>query len=658
VLYLLRQALPGLLLVCFLGPLGAQTPEIVVTATKEPVYADTLPVEVTVLADELTRSSTVAEALSQTLAVRLDTLSPGQSVLAAPGFGENGFGRVSLLVDGFSQANTEMKASSLNLVPLFALDRIEVLSAGAPSLYGSGSVAGAVNLVTKIPDHLAAEASVTLESTLTNRETLAVSLPVGSGAVLVSVARDQNLPSRDRSDSEVKQAWVQGNWLWSTELGDQELRTWVSVSQGSQEFPGALLTAEYQADPTQSTKPDDSGDLVETKAFAAWSLARGDWSMSVPLSLVSRVGQTQYPSMVSFTKTSYLLASASPRFQSKLPDFGGLGWDLSGGLDSSWSTLTVDRYPDQAFSNRTIRAVIDRWTGAGWSRIEGNWDQRFYLSASGRLEGVRTQAESHESPAIDRHRDDLPWSGQIGLTWRPVTELKVGVEGARVYRYPFTDEMISYWGDSGWGNSDVFYTDLKPETGLSGALSADLKLAGWTLKASTTWLRMADEIVYDTATFRNQNIGETFHRVGRLQVEDQVTPWWTAGGEATYEQATFLNGAHEGDDIPLVPLYRGRTWVRFSHEAWGFADLSWALTGPFWKGGDEANTLTRVSAAQNLSFGVTAYLGSPHWRIRVSGKNLTDDRTPTSVFYSAYSGNTGWYPLEGRVFGLTFSWDL
>jgi len=216
--------------ILFLAPLAAQDLEIVVTATKEPTPAETLPVGVTVLdAEDLASSSTVAEALSRTLAVRLDTLASGQSTLGALGFGENGFGRVSFLVDGFSLSNPDMRAPSLATVPLFALEKIEVVSAGAPALYGSGSVSGAVNLVTKTPTELEAQVSSTLESTLTNRQSLAASLPWGPGALLVSFTRDQNLPSRDASDSDSYQAWVQAQLPWSQGETDQEVRVWFSV---------------------------------------------------------------------------------------------------------------------------------------------------------------------------------------------------------------------------------------------------------------------------------------------------------------------------------------------------------------------------------------------------------------------------------------------
>lgn len=650
------RALAALVSLVLLAPLGAQDVEIVVTATKEPTPAQTLPVGVSVLdAEDLAASSTVAEALSRTLAVRLDTLAAGQSTLGALGFGENGFGRVSLLVDGFSMANPDMRAPSLATVPLFALEKIEVVSAGAPALYGSGSVAGVVNLVTKTPTDLEAQVSTTLESTLTNRQSLAASLPWGPGALLVSFTRDQNLPSRDDSDSDSYQAWVQGRLPWTQGGLDHEVRMWVSLVRDEVQFPGSLLTDDYREDPTAATNQDDSGVQTETKALGAWSVWGDSWSVTVPGSVVYRVGKTTLASQFSYTESSTVQGSFSPRFEATLGQWAA-DWTLSGGLDGTAVRLGVDRFFDDDFESPYLRASVDRWSGALWGRLAGSWNQTLHPSAALRWEGVHTQVHSDDSPAINHQRSFAPVSGQVGLTWTPTKGSRVGAEVARVYRVPFTDEMVSYWGDSGYGNSDTFL-DLDPETGWSAALTS-----GWTsdlagLDASGSVVTMADEIVYDTSTGANTNLGRTLHVVGRLKGELRPVGGLTLGSEYSYEWAEQTAGDFDGKALPLVPSHRARFWTQYGG-SWGLVDGQWTLTGGFFKGGDQANELSKVPGAQSLNLGVTAYLGSPDLRLRVYGTNLTDDRTPTSVFYSVYSGNTGWYPLEGRVFGATLIWEL
>jgi len=654
-----RRLVAALLSLVLLSPLVAEDAEIVVTATKEPTPAETLPVGVTVIDQSaLEAAGTVADALKSTLAVRLDEQLAGRPTLVAPGFGDNGFARTVLLIDGINQANSEMVAPSLNVVPTFALDRIEVLSAGAPALYGSGSVTGAVNLVTKVPTKFEAEASASIDTTLTNRQSVGAALPVGPGGILLSVSRDQNLPTRDRSDSDQYQGWVQFVLPWNAGGVDQELRTWASVSRSTYQLPGSLLTADYLVDPTLVRFQSDEGSQTESKGFLSWGVTTDRASLTLPVSGTYRATRSQYTSSSSFYDTVYATGSFSPRGSLDLGSLAGADLDLSGGVDAVGSRLTVDRYASSAFSTKTMEAVIDRGSAAGWTRIQASWSDRFLVSAAGRAEAVRTQASSVESPVINDNKDMFPLSGQAGITWLPLEHLKVGLEGARVYRVPLTDEMISYYGDTGYGNYDFFLKNLEPETGLSASASASWTTASWSVSASSTVLAMDNEIVYDTTTYSNANIGKTNHFTALVQSQYSWTGWLKTGADYSFERAVYASGTNDGKSVPLVPAHRAKVWAELAWDHWGTAEASWQGTSSYVVGNDESNSRVTVSSRQDINAAVTVFLGSKDLRLKLSANNLANDRTPTSVYYSSYSGNTGWYPTEGRTFGATVTWKL
>jgi len=381
-----------------------------------------------------------------------------------------------------------------------------------------------------------------------------------------------------------------------------------------------------------------------------------EWSVTMPASVVYRVGKTTLTSQGSFTESSTVQGSLSPRFDATLGRLATVDWSISGGGDTSAVRLGVDRFVDDGFESPYFQATIDRWSGALWGRLAGAWNDQVYPSASARWEGVRTQAHSDDSPAINRQTTFTPVSGQAGLTWRPTKESRLGAEVARVYRVPFTDEMVGYWGDSGYGNTDAFL-DLDPETGWSAAVTTGWETSLVTLDASGSVVAMVDEIVYDTSVWANTNLGRTVHYVGLARAELRPVSGLSVGSEYSFERAQQTSGDFEGKLIPLVPEHRARFWAQFTGD-WGTIDGQWTLTGKFSKGGDQANELSKVPGAQSVNLGVMAFVGSPDLRLRLYGTNLTDDRTPTSVFYSVFSGKTGWYPLEGRVFGATFTWQL
>lgn len=651
-----RTSVAVLFSLLFLGSVGAQDVEIVVTATKEPVAADTLPVGVTVLgAEDLAGKATVAEALDSTLAVRTSSLTPGQPALAAPGFGENGYGRISLLLDGVSQNNPDMSAVPLNLVPLFALERIEVLEGPASALYGDGAVAGAVNLITKVPQKFEAEVSASLESTLTNRQSAAFGIPVGEGGLLLSVQRDQDLPTRDRSDSDQYQAWTKFTHPSAWGGLDQDWSVWGAVSRTQTQLPGALTKAQYEANPDQAVNQKDEAARTETKGGLSWAAHGEAWSVTVPLASTYRAIRTTTVSWASYTDSALLLVSLEPRWDLSLGRWAGAEASWSGGLGLSGNRIDVDRYTDDSYTTRSMSALVERWNGSLWNRVEASWDGRWTASAVIRAEASRTQAHSDDNSAIDGTKDYWPVSGQAGLAWVPAQWTKVGVELSRVFRYPFLDEMIYYQGYS----SDKFFSNIDPEVGHGVTLSASTRVGPADLKASGTLLRMENEIAYGTT--QNENQGPTWHGTALTSAQWHPTEAASLGGEYTYELARYASGSHEGKTIPLVPSHRGRVWGELSWEKYLRAEAGWTLTSSFYTSGDYDNIDDPVPSAQSVDASVTANLGRPDLSLKIYGKNLTDDRTPSYVYsyIDATWGNSyGWYPSEGRVFGATVTWKL
>lgn len=126
-----------------------------------------LPVEV-ILADsaisqgigdvsELLRSSTVAAGSPQATAALSTALiqegGPGAETISLRGLGAN---RTLVLLNGrrIGPAGVRGQVSSFdfNVLPLSAVDRLEILKDGASSIYGSDAVAGVVNIMTKKGD--------------------------------------------------------------------------------------------------------------------------------------------------------------------------------------------------------------------------------------------------------------------------------------------------------------------------------------------------------------------------------------------------------------------------------------------------------------------------------------------------------------------------
>jgi outer membrane receptor for ferrienterochelin and colicin len=72
----------------------------------------------------------------------------GASEIAGGGIGN----RVLLLLDGRPAITPESGGALWNLVPLGAIERIEVIKGAYSSLFGSSAMGGVINVITRIPD--------------------------------------------------------------------------------------------------------------------------------------------------------------------------------------------------------------------------------------------------------------------------------------------------------------------------------------------------------------------------------------------------------------------------------------------------------------------------------------------------------------------------
>ena len=143
--------------------------EVVVTGSrlKQDPYTSSAPMEVLTAESatsrgvssvaELLQSSTVAAGSPQITSASSTTFVQsggiGASTLSLRGLGAN---RTLVLLNGrrAGPAGTRGEVSSfdLNVIPLSAVDRVEILKDGASSVYGSDAIAGVVNIITKKDD--------------------------------------------------------------------------------------------------------------------------------------------------------------------------------------------------------------------------------------------------------------------------------------------------------------------------------------------------------------------------------------------------------------------------------------------------------------------------------------------------------------------------
>ena len=269
------------------------------------------------------------------------------------------------------------------------------------------------------------------------------------------------------------------------------------------------------------------------------------------------------------------------------------------------------------------------------------------LSAGARF-GKSTYAVEEENAAKasiadddDTHREQ---AYHLGLTWSASETTKLFARYEHFYRFPFTDEQISY---SGFGSS--FNKSLDPETGDSYEIGIEQRLPGGvTVAASLFRMEMQDEIAYVFPN--NVNLDETVHQGVELSLRANPSAYVSLHGNYTLQEIEFDAGANAGNEIPLVPKHKLGGGVEVCPFEALRVNLDATYTSPMYGGGDNGNSQPRIGDYVVVDFGLAYTIASEKttWEIFGGIDNLLDEKYTDFVYSSVFY--TGYYPSPGRTY--------
>jgi outer membrane receptor protein involved in Fe transport len=146
-----------LLLAATVAPLisaadDSEIDEVVVTATRRAISSDQVSSGLTVVSRErLEEKKLITDALASNVGVFLQQTTPGQGAAIIRGLKGSS---ILHLVDGMRLNNAIFRSAPtqyFSLVPVTAVERVELLRGTPTSLYGNDAVGGVVQLVTRVP---------------------------------------------------------------------------------------------------------------------------------------------------------------------------------------------------------------------------------------------------------------------------------------------------------------------------------------------------------------------------------------------------------------------------------------------------------------------------------------------------------------------------
>ncbi len=170
--------------------------EIVVTATRRAISSEQVSSGLTVVSrEDLETQKLITDALASKVGVFLQQTTPGQGAAIIRGLKGSS---ILHLVDGMRLNNAIFRSAPtqyFSLVPVTAIERVEVLRGTPTSLYGNDAVGGVVQLVTRVPTFDSSEMEVrgdvfTAFDTAELAKTVRATLDVGTSALASSFSAE------------------------------------------------------------------------------------------------------------------------------------------------------------------------------------------------------------------------------------------------------------------------------------------------------------------------------------------------------------------------------------------------------------------------------------------------------------------------------------
>lgn len=608
--------------------------EIIVTASRIEEDSNTTPAYVRVIPEEeIQKASTVLDVLKTIPDISVREFSPAKQSISMGGFGDNGFGRTLILINGRPVNRPDMASFDWDSITLASIERIEIVKGAMSSQYGDQAVAGVINIITKQPEGVTANVSASIVNTLTNSESAFVSYGDNTAGVALGINRTDNKPTRDRSDSEI----ISSNIDTYFNLFGIKAKLGGNYSSSKYQLPGALTEAQFNVTPDLAINQEDKVKSLNYDLNGSINFPLGGIDISIPASYSVLNYQSDMSSWFSFSNTR--IGTFTTGIKGSGSIFAGDSVEITpvGGIDFKQHNLVLDNFSDATRTARTSEAKLTRTDSAAWARAKVNYLDTFILDG-----GLRYSYSLLDTSPEVAH-SELVYDA--GARYLASPELSFSLRYGKIFRYPFLDEQVSYT----YGPVSVNST-LKPETGNSYTASLDYRNNNFNVSVAPYLLSMEDEIAYvDPDGFlgpipgANENIGSTYHYGASVETGYSISMVTLSVGYA-YDHAEFKD---TGKIIPLVPKHTIHAKIKIIP----IKSVSLTTDGRYSSQFYTDNTNTD-SVPGRFEWNVNA-----NWDIKkslvwyVKANNILNDRTPTFAY-----GNTSWYPMPGRSFETGMKW--
>jgi iron complex outermembrane receptor protein len=587
----------------------------------------------------------------------------------------------AVFVDGARVNDPRNNGTALEQIPLEAVERIEITRGPAAALAGGGAEAGVIRVITRRGTTPSATLAASGGTWNTQRYDGSYGGDFGLFDLFVSGSYDSTDGFRPNAGGNQTRFDATGGF----DLGGERrlsLSAWSSdLSYGN---PGALTLAEFEADPSQNVfnQLDSTDDVARQASLNFQGPVGGGFSIAANVAYRDERAKTLTTGRAAPVFGGFFLdadtatwSGAAQATRDVASSAGshriafGVEW-LDGDVDSTGfftsPTSPGDYNPAAPDSLNTAGArngglfLQDAWT------ISSQW------TVNAGVRGDRSRVHYVETIPGTTPSDSKTFSEvsfRAGATYRPTEPVDLYLSYADAFLPPTPEQLFAF---PFFGSNP----DLRPEDTRAYEFGARAHGKAGSIEAALFWTDTKDEIIFDpTPTAvdpfgHNVNANATRRRGVELSARGQLARGVSAFANVTYTDASFTEGADDGNEVPLVPKLRTGAGIDAALPA-GFGIRADALyVGSQVLDNDSANAEARLDAYAVVNLRVRweralgSAQGSRAGRIGLfaEARNLFDEQYATrGIFafdFSTFLSADFVTPAPGRRYLAGVTWRM
>lgn len=579
-----------------------------------------------------TGSSTLSQALQSLGGIQLQdmTSNSNQVLISLRGFGANASSNTLLLINGMPITNPDLAAPDLNIIPINAIQYIEVIAGSESVLYGDQAVGGVINVVTQ--DNSKEKYTLSCGTGSYNQYRCAFTVHENYKQLNTVTTLIKNYSANYRDHNRYQQNQLIGNLSYLFSAAKLEMD--YNLANESMQFPGALTAKQVRQNRRQAQ--NNSNVFNDWNRFIHFKYSQ-PFNAFIQMTTDFAHRQMQGDGVL-----------ISPFTQGRITNFlrPQLKITLNRALILSGFDLKNDSY-DLATDFGITKDKQQKYGLFSLAKL-------FLTSKMALAVGMRGAQQNTYLTTFDTNDNiNRVFVTTIGLNYQTSPDTIIYLRRAGNFRFPKADEIAATLpGTNG----------LKTQRGISYETGFEINRANYSTKINWYQLALRDEIAFDptqtpeTPFGTNQNLPPTIRQGLSLSGKTLLTDILMLNTQLNLVKAHFQSGIYSGNRIPLVSECLFRTGLNYHFKNhWHFYSEA-LFTGNQFADNDNANIAKRTGGYTIFNFNIGYIHQNFDATFRIN--NLFNKNYYFYTVYQTDQDEEFFYPAPGRNINLTMNYHF